>query len=89
MAINRIKPLSFKHLTPIDKEQLIPDGGNLYARVRSLADGGAISFRFFYRFEGKQKWLTLEATDLTSARADRDKFTTSLKTGLDPNLERT
>ena len=88
MAINRIKPLSFKHLTPIDKEQLIPDGGNLYARVRSLADGGAISFRFFYRFEGKQKWLTLEATDLNSARAERDKFTTSLKTGIDPNLER-
>lgn len=87
MAINRIKPLSFKHLKPSDKEQLIPDGGNLYARVRPIKDGGAISFRFYYRFEGKQKWLTLKASDLPEARAERDLYSQMLKDGIDPNLE--
>ena len=88
MAINRIKPLSFKHLKSTDKEQLIPDGGNLYVRIRPISDGGAISFRFFYRFEGKQKWLTLKAADLPAARAERDTLAALLKTGVDPNLER-
>ena len=41
MALNKIKPLNFKHLKALDKEQLIPDGGNLYVRVRALSDGGA------------------------------------------------
>jgi len=87
MAINRIKPLAFKHLKPTEKEQLIPDGGNLYVRVRAITDGGAVSFRFFYRFEGKQKWLTLKADDLPAARKERDAYTQMLKGGLDPNLE--
>lgn len=89
MAINRIKPLSFKHLKATNKEQLIPDGGNLYVRIRPISDGGAKSFRFFYRFEGKQKWLTLESTELPAARDERDTCAALLKTGIDPNLERT
>jgi integrase len=88
MAIKRIKPLSFKHLKPTDKEQLIPDGGNLYVRVRSIADGGGISFRFFYRMDGKQRWLTLKATDLPTARAERDDLEAQVKSGIDPALER-
>jgi len=87
MAINRIKPLTFKHLKPTEKEQLIPDGGNLYVRVRPIKQGGSISFRFFYRFEGKQKWLTLKANDLPAARAERNACTQMLKEGIDPNLE--
>jgi integrase len=87
MAINRIKPLSFKHLKPTDKEQLIPDGGNLYVRIRPINDGGSISFRFYYRFEGKQKWLTLKASELPEARAERDLYSQMLKDGIDPNLE--
>ncbi len=88
MAINRIKPLTFKYLKPTEKEQLIPDGGNLYVRVRPIKQGGSISFRFFYRFEGKQKWLTLKDTDdLPAARAKRDSYTQMLKDGIDPNLE--
>ena len=89
MALNKIKPLNFKHLKALDKEQLIPDGGNLYVRVRALSDGGAISFRVFYRYEGKQKWLTLTSTDLPSARSERDSISILLKSGIDPNLERT
>ncbi|KJV07552.1 tyrosine-type recombinase/integrase [Methylocucumis oryzae] len=87
MAINRIKALKFKNLKPTEKEQLIPDGGNLYIRVRPVNQGGSISFRFFYRFEGKQKWLTLKADNLPAARAERDSYTQMLKEGIDPNLE--
>lgn len=87
MAINRIKPLAFKHLKPSEKEQLIPDGGNLYVRVRPIKDGGAISLRYFYRFEGKQKWLTLQTSDLVQGRKDRDIYKQMIKDGLDPSLE--
>lgn len=51
-------------------------------------DGGAISFRFRYRFEGKHTWLNLKSTTLVSARKERDACQTLLKTGVDPNLER-
>jgi len=87
MAINKIRPLTFKHLKPTDKEQHINDGGGLYVRVRSIADGGGISFRFRYRFDGKQRWLNLKASDLLEARTERDIYTPMLKAGLDPNLE--
>ena len=87
MAINKIKPLTFKNLKPSDKEQNINDGGGLYVRVRPIADGGGIFFRFRYRFEGKQYWLNLKASDLVEARNDRDALTQMLKDGIDPNLE--
>jgi hypothetical protein len=89
MAINRIKSLTFKHLKTTDKEQLIPDGGNLYIRVRPKTEGGAISFRFFYRIDGKQKWLTLKSAELPAARAERDTYKELIKQGKDPSLERT
>ncbi|MCX7067681.1 MAG: Arm DNA-binding domain-containing protein [Methylococcales bacterium] len=86
MAINKIKPLVFKHLKPTDKEQQISDGDGLFIRVRSIAYGGAISFRLRYFFEGKYKWLSL-ATELAEARKERDTYTQMLKDGIDPNLE--
>lgn len=89
MAINKIKSLSFKHLKATDVAQQISDGGNLYIRIRTISDGGAISFRFRYRIDGKQKWLTLKSTELAAARSERDKYAKLLKTGVDPNLERT
>lgn len=87
MAINKIKPLAFKHLKPTEKEQHINDGGGLYIRVRSVADGGGVVFRFRYRFDGKQQWLNLKANDLPAARAERDNYTQMLKEGINPNLE--
>lgn len=87
MAINKIKPLAFKHLKPSEKEQHISDGGGLYVRVRSIADGGGVGFRFRYRLDGKQQWLNLEANDLVEARKKRDDYTEMLKAGIDPNLE--
>jgi integrase len=87
MAINKIKPLVFKHLKPTEKEQQISDGDGLFIRVRSIADGGAISFRLRYFFEGKYKWLSLKATELAEARKERDSYKLMLKDGIDPNLE--
>jgi len=89
MAINKIKPLNFKHLKPTDKEQHINDGGGLYVRVRSVNEGGGVSFRFRYRLDGKQSWLNLKASDLVEARAERTTFTDILKEGKDPGLEKT
>jgi hypothetical protein len=89
MAINKIKPLTFKHLKPAEKEQHINDGGGLYIRVRSITDGGGVVFRFRYRFDGKQRWLSLKASDLVEARKERDSYRQMLKVGIDPNLERT
>lgn len=88
MAINKVKPLTFKHLKPTDKEQQISDGDGLFIRIRSIADGGAISFRLRYFLEGKYKWLNLKATELAEARKERDINKALLKTGVDPNLER-
>jgi integrase len=89
MTINKIKPLIFKNLKATDKEQLIPDGGNLYVRVRSITDGGSISFRYYYRIDHSQKWMTLESTTLATARAERDEYKALIKKGIDPKVERT
>jgi integrase len=89
MTINKIKPLIFKNLKATDKEQLIPDGGNLYVRVRSITDGGSISFRYYYRTDHSQKWMTLESTTLATARAERDEYKALIKKGIDPKVERT
>ena len=88
MAINKIKPLAFKHLKATEKEQNINDGGGLYVRVRPIAIGGGITFRFRYRFGDKQSWMNLESTTLVDARKDRDKYAGFLIAGLDPMLER-
>ena len=89
MTINKIKPLIFKNLKATDKEQLIPDGGNLYVRIRSITDGGSISFRYYYRIDHSQKWMTLESTTLATARAERDDYKALIKKGIDPKVERT
>ena len=89
MTINKIKPLIFKNLKATDKEQLIPDGVNLYVRIRSITDGGSISFRYFYRIDHSQKWMTLESTTLATARAERYDYKALIKKGIDPKVERT
>ena len=86
MAINKIKPLAFKYLKATEKEQNINDGGGLYVRVRPIANGGGITFRFRYRFADKQSWMNLESTTLVDARKEREKYTGFLLVGLDPML---
>jgi integrase len=88
MANNKVTDLAFRKLKASDKERLISDGGGLFIRIRSIADGGAISFRLKYRVNGKQKWANLSATTLQAARKERDELKTQVKSGIDPTLER-
>lgn len=87
MALNKLTDLRLRNLRPTIIEQNIADGGGLYVRVRSANDGGSVSFRLAYRFEGKQRWLTLKATTLADARLGRDQYKAILKQGIDPALE--
>jgi integrase len=87
MAKSKLTDLAFRKLKPQEKEQLIPDGGGLYVRVRAIVDGGAVSFRFRYLVEGKQKWMTLKAKTLADARKERDSYKTIGKQGIDPITE--
>jgi integrase len=87
MALNKITDLAYRKLKATDKEQVIPDGGGLVVRIRSNADGGAVSFRLAYRIEGKQRWITLKAKTLSSARDERDEYKAMVKQGIDPGTE--
>ncbi|MDD2658356.1 MAG: tyrosine-type recombinase/integrase [Methylococcales bacterium] len=90
MAINKITTLEFKNLQATDKTRNISDGGGLIIRVRSKREGGAISFMFDYRFEGKQIRMTLdeEVDSLKKARDKRAEYKELLEQGKDPRLER-
>lgn len=88
MAINIIKPLAFLHFKATESEQLIKDGGGLFLRIRPIANGGGVSFRLAYRFDGKLKWVDLKAKKLPEARDERDTLKALLKTGVDPKLEK-
>jgi integrase len=87
MAINQIKELAFRNFKATESEQLIKDGGGLFVRIRPIANGGGVSFRLAYRFEGKLKWADLKAKMLVDARAERDIYKALLKDKLDPKLE--
>jgi hypothetical protein len=87
MANNKLTDLAFRKLKPHEKEQLIPDGGGLYVRVRSVTDGGAVSFRFRYLVQGKQIWMTLKGKTLADARKERDAYKAIAKQGIDPVTE--
>lgn len=87
MALNKLTDLKLRNIKPGIIEQNIADGGGLFIRVRAEADGGSVSFRLAYRFEGKQRWLTLKATSLAEARAGRDQYKAMIKQGIDPALE--
>lgn len=88
-GINKLSDTAFRNIEPINKEQLLADGGGLYVRVRSIEDGGAVSFRLTFRIERKQKWLTLgtyPTMTLKGARNARDVNKAKISDGLDPAL---
>ncbi len=88
MALNKITDLAYQKLKAIDRVQIIADGGGLFIRVRPKADGGAKSFMLAYRFKGKQSKITLKVSSLHEARAERERFKSMLKQGIDPRAER-
>lgn len=89
-VLNKLTDTAFRQARPKDKEQLLPDGGGLYVRIRSSQDGGNVSFRLTYRIEGKQKWLTLGSyptMSLKEARNARDLQKAKLSSGIDPSVD--
>jgi len=89
MAKDLIPPTKFSTIKPTEKEQLIRDGNTLFLSVRSIKNGGAISFRMAYRIDGKQKWITLkERKSLSQARKERDTYLSWIAQGKDPSIER-
>jgi integrase len=88
MAENILTDREFRSLKATNVEQSINDGGGLYVRIRPQDKGGAKSFRFRYRIDDKQRWVTLKATSLAEARKERDEFRKQVKKGIDPTLEK-
>lgn len=71
-----------------DKPLRLFDGGGLYLEV---APSGGKWWRFKYRWDGKEKRLSLgvyPAVSLKEARARRDEIKKSLNSGIDPSVTR-
>lgn len=71
-----------------DGEQRLSDGGSLYLHI---LPGGTKSWRFRYRFAGKQKQLVLGSypdMPLTSARKARNEAQSTVDDGIDPAVKR-
>ncbi len=89
MALNKITDMACRNLKASNKVQSIADGGGLMVRVRPIDEGGAVSFMLSYRFEGKQRRITLKAKGLKEARIECEDYKGLIKQGKDPSLERT
>ena len=73
---------------PTDKPQRLPDGGGLYLE---LSPAGGKWWRLKYRFDGKEKRISLGTypdTSLASARDKRDAARKLLAAGVDPGEHR-
>lgn len=77
-----------KNAKPAEKEHRLSDGGNLYLHV---LPGGTKSWRFRYRFAGKQKQLVLGSypeLSLAEARKARNDSLNLVDAGIDPIVDR-
>lgn len=84
-----LNPLAVKAAQPREKDYKLPDTGGLYLFVST---SGHKSWRYKYRFGGKERRLVLGSfpdVGLKQARDMRDDAKQSLRQGLDPGLERT
>lgn len=74
-----------RHAKPQDKLYRLRDGGGLYCEVLVT---GAKTWRYNYRFDGKQKTFTIGSypdVSLSEARALRDKAKNDIKNKIDPS----
>lgn len=84
-------PLSdakIRSLKPEDRDRKVADYGGLYVQVKK---SGSKSFRFKYRFHGKEKLMVFgdyPHVGLAQARALRDDAKSMLAAGLDPGEEK-
>lgn len=80
--------IAIKALKPASKPYKKSDGGGLFILVQP---NGVKTWRFAYRFEGKQKLLSggpFPQTTLLAARSWRDMMKHQLALGMDPSQER-
>ena len=80
--------IAIRKAKPTDKPQRLPDGGGLYLE---LSSAGGKWWRLKYRFDGKEKRISLGTypdTSLASARDKRDAARKLLATGVDPGEHR-
>lgn len=78
----------FRHLKANDKDYKRSDGGGLFMLVTTT---GSKLWRFGYRFDAKQKLLSIgqyPATSLAEARIKRDNAKKLLAGGIDPSADR-
>jgi integrase len=78
----------FRHLKPGEKDYKLSDSGGLFMLVTT---NGSKLWRFSYRFDTKQKLLSLgqyPVTSLADARIKRDDAKKLLAEGIDPSVER-
>jgi integrase len=91
MAITNLKPLSdkeFKESKAKSKTIRLYDGGGLFIEAPA---NGRKRWRLKYRFEGKDKLISLgtyPTVTLKNARDIRDEMKTMILNGVDPALER-
>ena len=87
MAENKLTDKHLRNLKPTDQEQVVGDGGGLWARVLPLSKGGAVNFYYRFEFEGKERRYncgTYPNTTLSQARERRNAARKLLKSGINP-----
>ena len=88
MAINNLTLAAIRAAKPTQKPYKLSDGGGLYLLVNP---SGSLWWRLKYRFEGREKLLSVGVhphVSLQQARAFRDEAKKAVANGLDPSAKR-
>lgn len=88
MALGKLTDAKIRTVKPAEKPMRLFDGGGLYLEVSST---GGRWWRLKYRYDGKERRLSMgvyPATSLNRAREKRDAARTMLADGIDPGAFR-
>jgi integrase len=90
MSKRLITDLEYRNIKPTEKDRYVSAGDGLFIRVRAIS--GAKSFRYSYRIDGKQKWVTLTTKASKNALPEARKECAFIKEqhakGIDLALEK-
>lgn len=84
----KLTDTALRNLKPTDRLQKVGDGGGLFLFVYPA---GGMAWRYLYRFDGKQKTLTVgkyPEVSLKAARLALAEAKQKLERGIDPNAEK-